>query len=421
MNHSSLRTLAAAAAALIMTTACGGGGEDEDDPGTIPGPNPQGTIWTPPPAPPAPPANGSTNTGVFRDANVKGVDYTSGTLSGITGADGRFQYQAGSQVTFKVGAVTLGSFQGQPFITPLHLPTVAVNVGDQIDNRIRFLQMLDLDGNPENGIDISDNVRARAQTWTQVDFTVAPTGLAAALDFIRADAVSADGGSHTLPTADAARDHFARTVRCTYSGIYRGTYSGSDTGIFAIVSYATGRMRGLGFSTVDREGFLLEKTSDLLLSFTPDFVAGTGSNGASFSGEYASPNEIRGNWSNGGDTGTFVGGRSGGSDTAVYRIAGFQFPLGTALIMQFEINAANEITGSVIDLDDESGDGVPVNLTGTLSGTTFTAQSAGGQYSVNGSFNTAAAPASRALTGTLRDNIKGRDVTLNNVPGCKLN
>jgi hypothetical protein len=417
MNYPLVRHLAAIAAAALLLTGCGGGGDEEDD--DDPSPAPQGPGWTSPPAVPAPPAAGSTQTGVFRDANVQGVEYTSGTLNGVTGADGRFQYQVGSTVTFKVGGVTLGSFQGQPFITPLHLPTVATNVGDQIDNRLRFLQMLDLDGNPENGIEISANALARAQTWTQVDFTVAPGSLATALDFIRADAVSADGGTHTLPTADAARDHFARAVRCTYSGIYRGTYSGADTGVFAIVSYGDGRMRGLGYSTADHEGFLLEKTSGLLLSFTPDFVAGTGSNGASFSGQYESPNEVRGTWANGADTGTFAGARSGGSDTAVYRIAGFHFPVGTALIMQFDVNAANEVTGSVLDLDDER-DGVPVTLTGTLAGTAFTAQSSSNQYTVTGTFNTAATPANRALTGTMRDNVKGRDVTLN-VPGCKLN
>jgi hypothetical protein len=415
MHYPVTKMLATAVAFAIMTTACGGGGEDEDDP-----PDPQVPGWSQPPAPPAPPAAGSTQTGVFRDANVQGVEYTSGTLTGVTDADGEFQYQMGSDVTFKIGAVTLGSFQGQPFITPLHLPTVAQNVGDQIDNRVRFLQMLDLDGNPENGIEISDNVRTRAQTWTQVDFTVAPANLGTELDFIRSDAVSADGGTHTLPTADAARDHFVRTVRCTYNGIYRGTFSGADTGVFAIVAYGNGRMRGLGYSTEEEEGFLLEKTSDLLLSFTPDFSAGTGSNGATFNGQYDSPTVIRGNWANGADTGTFVGLRSGGSDTAIYRISGFQFPVGTALIMNFEINAANEVTGTVLDLDDER-DGVPVTLTGTLSGTAFTAQSSGGQYSVTGTFNTAAAPASRSLTGTLRDNVKNRDVNLNGLPGCKLN
>ena len=415
-----MKHIAGFAISLALLQGCGGGGGDDDGGGGGPGPGPAPSGWAAPPAPPTPPANGATATGVLRDANVQGVAYTSGTLSGVTGADGKFQYIAGSPVTFKVGAVTLGSFTGQPFITPLHFPTsTSSSVVDQIENRLRFLQMLDLDGNPENGIEISEAARARAANWAAIDFTMPAADLAAALATIRADVASADGGTHVIPAAATASEHFVRTVRCTYSGLYRGTYSGSDRGVFAIVTYAGGRMRGLGYSTDDKEGFLLEKNSDLSLSFTPDFTAGTGSNGATFSGEYVSPHEIRGTWSNGGDTGTFVGARSGGSDSAVYRISGFQFPVGTALVMNFEINAANEVTGSVIDLDDDR-DGVPVTLTGSLAGTAFTANSSAGQYSVTGTFNPAAAPASRVLSGTLRDNIKGRDVALT-LPGCKLN
>jgi len=414
------RILGFAISVALLQGCGGGGGDDGGGGGPGPGPGPGTGGWSAPPAPTAPPATGSTATGVFRDANVQGLAYTSGTLSGVTGADGKFQYIAGSPVTFKVGAVTLGSFTGQPFITPLHLPTsTASSVVDQIENRLRFLQMLDLDGNPENGIEISEATRTRAASWAAVDFTMAPADLPAALATIRADATSADGATHAIPTSAVASEHFVRTVRCTYSGLYRGTYSGSDRGVFAIVTYAGGRMRGLGYSTDDKEGFLLEKTTDQSLSFTPDFQAGTGSNGATFSGEYLSPSEIRGTWANGGESGTFVGARSGGTDSAVYRISGFQFPVGTALVMSFEINAANEVTGSIIDLDDDR-DGVPVTLTGSLAGTAFTANSSAGQYSVTGTFNPAAVPASRALSGTLRDNIKGRDVPLT-LPGCRLN
>jgi hypothetical protein len=425
MNHSDEhagRRLLGIALCCALLEACGGGGDEGDGggPGPTPPPPPSGTVWSQPPPPPLPPAAGSTATGVFRDSNVQGVAYESGALSGVTGADGKFQYIVGSPVTFRVGGVTLGSFQGQPFITPLHLPTsTASSIVDQIENRLRFLQMLDLDGNPENGIEISESTRTRAATWPEFDFTTAAAGLPAALATIRADAASADGGAHAIPAATAASEHFVRTVRCTYSGLYRGTYSGADTGVFAIVSYGGGRMRGMGYSTVDKEGFLLEKTNDLALSFTPDFQAGTGSNGATFSGEYASPVVIQGNWANGADTGTFIGVRSGGSDAAIYRISGFQWPLGTALVMTFEINAANEVTGSIIDLDEDR-DGVPIAMTGALAGTAFTANSSAGQYSITGTFNTAAAPANRILTGTLRDNIKGRDVALQ-VPGCKLN
>jgi len=417
------RTTTLAAICLVLQ-ACGGGG-DEGGAGPGPGPGSGGGGsgsggWDEPPPRPAPPATGSTATGVFRDANVAGLEYQSGALNGVTGPDGKFDYVVGSNVTFAVGGVTLGSFRGQPLITPLHLPTdTTSSIGNQIDNRLRFLQMLDLDGDPENGIEISEATRERAAEWEQVDFTTSPAELATALAGIRADAMSADGGTHALPAADTARAHFGRTARCAYSGLYRGTYSGSDEGVFAIVTYGDGRMRGMGYSTVDEEGFLLEMTSPLLLSFTPDFSAGDGSNGASFSGEYTTPDLMDGNWSNGTGTGTFLGSRSAGDSDAVFRASGYVWPLGTALIMSFEIDSDQGISGSIIDLDPE-GDGVPVALTGTLSGSDFTASAAGGQYSVTGTFDPDATPGNHQLSGTLVDNVKDRDVNLQ-LQACKLN
>jgi hypothetical protein len=41
---------------------------------------------------------------------------------------------------------------------------------------------------------------------------------------------------------------------------------------------------------------------------------------------------------------------------------------------------------------------------------------------VNGTFDKAAAPGSLQLNGTLRDNVKNRDVQLDgHLPGCRLN
>jgi hypothetical protein len=63
-----------------------------------------------------------------------------------------------------------------------------------------------------------------------------------------------------------------------------------------------------------------------------------------------------------------------------------------------------------------------VTLSGTLSGTTFTASSAGDDYVVNGTFDKAAGSQNLQLDGTLRDNIKNRDVQLGGrLPGCRLN
>ncbi len=49
-------------------------------------------------------------TGIFSDAPTKGIEYTSSTgVSGVTNANGEFQYTPGATVTFKLGSIVLGS------------------------------------------------------------------------------------------------------------------------------------------------------------------------------------------------------------------------------------------------------------------------------------------------------------------------
>ncbi len=63
------------------------------------------TPITPPPSPPA-----ATFTGVLMDSPVQGVAYSTSTnLSGTTDAAGQFTYHASDTMTFKLGALTLGS------------------------------------------------------------------------------------------------------------------------------------------------------------------------------------------------------------------------------------------------------------------------------------------------------------------------
>lgn len=406
---------------MLGLTACSGGGEDDEDEDSGP---PVGPGWANPPAPIPTPPTGTPMTGVFRDALVQGLDYSDGgALAGTTGADGRFQYAQGNTVTFRIGGLTLGDLQGQPYMSPLHLIGTTTNLNERINNRLRLLQMLDLDGNPENGILISEAVRAVAANWTTPDFSVSYAAFAAAVQPIIAAANAADGVTHTLPSETAAATHFGRTAWCTYNGLYRGTYTGSgDNGAWTMVVYGVGGlMFGGGYSSVDREGFELQKQSTSGLSIFPQFSTGQVSTGATFSGSFRTPDQMTGTWTNSPDTGTFAGARSGGSGAAVYRMSGYVFPLGTALLMSFEVDAANQVTGSIVDRD-YLRTAEPVALTGSLSGTTFTAASAGNQYVVNGTFDRAAAPGSLALNGTLRDNVKGRDVNLNGrVPGCRLN
>lgn len=408
---------------LALIAACGGGGGSDSgspSPSPPPPPPPSTTGWTLPPAPPTLPAPGSTATGVFRDSNVEGLSYSSAGLSGTTGANGRYQYVVGQPITFSIGAVTLGTAPGQLFMHPMYLPTdLGSNLTNQIDNRLRFLQMLDSDGNPENGIQISQAVRDRAQNWSQVDFTTAPADLATALATIRADAQSADGTPHDLPDVTPARAHFGRSVWCTYSGVYRGNYSGGgENGYVALVSFGPSLIHAVAYDRSDRTLSLFEGSTPSALSLTPDFQATEIGGAAQFSGDYDNPLIITGTWSAGGASGAFLASRSYSSDLPVYRIAGSTFP--TLLLVNLEIDANNQVTGIVVDLD-VAGNGQPVQVSGTLVGSSLSVTTADNSFSItNGTFDTSAAPGTQVLTGTLRDNRHARDVSLS-VPGCRLN
>ena len=125
----------------LLLAACG----DGEGPERIPG--------TPPVA----------LTGVLLDSPVQGVSWTgSNNTSGVTNAAGEFQYAANEVITFSIGSIELGSAVGDVFITAFDL-TGQPPSSSAFINQIVFLQSLDADGNPDNGIEIPADVAGRAQ------------------------------------------------------------------------------------------------------------------------------------------------------------------------------------------------------------------------------------------------------------------
>jgi hypothetical protein len=112
----------------------------------------------------------ATAVGVLIDAPVAGVAYRTETLSGITNADGEYEYVPGETVVFSIGDIDLPAVAATGVVTPL----VLADSGD-IDNNIvvniaRLLQTLDSDGNPDNGITID----ADSLTTSALDFDTEP-------------------------------------------------------------------------------------------------------------------------------------------------------------------------------------------------------------------------------------------------------
>jgi hypothetical protein len=121
----SLITVALVAVLTLGLMGCGSGDEGVTSPGT------------------------PATMGVFLDAEVEGLTYQSGdNPPAVTDENGTFEYTPGEPLSFSVGGVELGTLtDGAVVCTP----------NDFIvpENIARFLQSLDADNDPTNGIDVS--------------------------------------------------------------------------------------------------------------------------------------------------------------------------------------------------------------------------------------------------------------------------
>jgi hypothetical protein len=157
----------------------------------------------------------TVSTGVFIDSAVEGLQYETATQSGITNSLGEYDYLPGETATYSIGGIVLGSTIAGPVVTPLSIvPGATSATNPVVTNIVRLLLSLDSDGNPDNGITISNDVTTAANDLT-VDFSVAD--------------LSADEGItsllNNLPTIiivseSVAQNHFNQTL----AGLTKSTW-----------------------------------------------------------------------------------------------------------------------------------------------------------------------------------------------------
>ena len=115
----------------------------------------------------------TTQTGVLLDSPVSGVAYEGGLgISGITNDAGEFEYLRGDRIVFRIGDIELGSAFGAAFITPVELTSSFDPTQPAAINQLVFLQSIDEDEDPSNGITVSSGTRSAARGQT-LDFTSA--------------------------------------------------------------------------------------------------------------------------------------------------------------------------------------------------------------------------------------------------------
>jgi hypothetical protein len=110
----------------------------------------------------------NTQTGVFLDSPVVNIGYRTETLEGVTNSLGEYDYVEGETVTFFIGDLEFPPVTAAGTVTPLELADTDDINNSTVINMIRLLQSLDEDGNPDNGITITNTAKSAA---TQVDFT----------------------------------------------------------------------------------------------------------------------------------------------------------------------------------------------------------------------------------------------------------
>ncbi len=336
-------------------------------------------------------SSSSTAIGYFKDSSTQGLRYVSGSWSGVTGVDGSFTYEVGQPVSFYLGAsnnLPLGtSSSGKSVITPLDLVSGGSTLLLSVQNRVRFLMMLDTDNNPNNGITISSSVQVAASMWPTLNFNQSDTSFDTAVAPILTSVNTADSRVAVLPSAATAMTHVNATLRCTRSGGFRGTYGGSDRGpISLMVDAETGYVLGY-FNSAFTPGSppnTISAAATVSFDQTGSFsIPGSAiSNNTSFSGTFSSPDTISGTWNLATNNGNFSIDRIGGLPNASHRFTSVFSGSGSG-IFTFDVSASGGVTGIAYDATNDS----QATLSGTVSGTTLTGQATDGTV-ISGALNT---------------------------------
>ena len=177
----------------------------------------------------------------FIDAAVSDAAYGTATQTGTTAADGGFNYRPGESVTFSVGGVRLPSVVVPgAVVTPIDMGADGTATDPATLNIARFIQALDTDNNPDNGIVIN---AAR----------VAP-GAATPANWAAANPAALLTSGVTVPTEGQALTHLTKSVaqaKAMPQGKLVGRYGMSQAGVAEIVAYHEGSKSSFHIADVE--------------------------------------------------------------------------------------------------------------------------------------------------------------------------
>ena len=255
------------------------------------------------------PQAGTSDTlvGVFSDSPVSGLTYKTATQTGITNTKGEFNYLAGETIIFSVGNVILGeSIVTSSLITPLNIvPNAQVykslnalsNFKSATErqaflvssNILIFLQSLDADRNPDNGITLSDGITTLFEN-SELDFNQPFSDFSSTLKPFTDKAHSAGAIiSSAVVKPHVALEHFYQAQNITHQFSQLDSLqvdTDGDGSIDTIITYgydargneiskiwdnnADGSPDSISTSTYNERGNRLSTISDWDMNGTPD-------------------------------------------------------------------------------------------------------------------------------------------------------
>ncbi|MCE0559246.1 hypothetical protein [Motilimonas sp. E26] len=157
---------------------------------------------------PAPTPTPQIQKGIFLDSPVAGINYRTDTITaGVTNAQGEFEYIDGENVTFYLGDLIFPTAKASAQVTPADLggglaTTTTVNI-------LQLLQSLDDNGNPDDGIAITDTSKS-AFVGTGLDIS--------SENFDSSVSAILTSMNKTLVTEEAAKAHFSSTLNGQLTG-----------------------------------------------------------------------------------------------------------------------------------------------------------------------------------------------------------
>ena len=203
-------------------------------------------------------SNSDVKTGQFKDSVVKGLGYSTVTQNGITDENGTFKYQLNEIVTFKIGAMEIGSAQGADILYPAHI----VETEADAVKIAQVLQTLDKDGDADNeGIDITGQFNEQ-QTRNQ---NIADSADLQAL----IDEIKTATEARTLVNSATAKAHIDATIFADMRPTFESISNQDD--IDNYFSVENNRLKLSAQSLEGKSVWLLAKSDTEITSLSADF------------------------------------------------------------------------------------------------------------------------------------------------------